>query len=319
MKRLAVAAAFLIFSPLLGSGEIKEQIVAVVNDDIITYSELEKILAPIFERYEQIYSGAELFSMLQKARRDVLEHLVQEKLILQEAKKLNVRALMGDDFAKEVDRSLTETKHKFSSDDEFLKELKREGTTLEQYKAQEEDRTLVRAMLIKEVSSKCSVSPLEVREYYETHKAEFTEGEKIHVSQIWIKENMEKPEEPERLAKEILNRLNSGESFAELAKKYSQCPYASRGGDWGFISRGHWNKELEDAAFALAPGRHSGIVKTDLGYHLIMVHEKVPATVKPIGDVYSDIDNKIFAEKTGAKRDEWIQRLKKKAYISMVK
>jgi len=316
---MVTVAAFLFLLTARSSGEIKEQIVAVVNDEIITYSELEKILAPIFERYEQIYSGADLFSMLQKARRDVLEHLVEEKLILQEAKKQNVRALMGDDFVKEVDRSLTEIKRNFPSEEEFLKQLKREGSTIEQFRKQQEDRTMVRAMIIKEVSSRCSVSPLEVREYYETHKEEFTEGEKIHVSQIWIKEKPEKPEEAKRLAQEILGRLEAGESFADLAKKHSQCPYASRGGDWGFISRGHWNKELEDAAFALSPGQVSGIVKTDLGYHLIMLHEKVPATVKSLSNVYADIDNKLFAEKVTAKRDEWIKRLKKKSYFSVVK
>jgi len=300
-------------------GEIKEQIVAVINDEIITYSELEKMLSPIFEQYERIYSGAELFTMLQKARRDVLNHLIEEKLILQEAKKQNIKGLLGDEFAKEVEQSIAEIKAKFPSGDDFLKQLKREGTTMERFRAQQEDRTLVRAMLIKEASSKSSVSPMEVREYYDSHREEFTESEKIHVSQIWIRENAEKPGEAERTAKEILGRLAAGEQFAELAKKYSHCPYANRGGDWGFIGRGHWNKELEDAACALEPGAHSGIVRSALGYHLIMLHEKKPPSVKSLAQVYGEIEGKLFNEKAGKKRDEWIARLKNKSYISVVK
>jgi parvulin-like peptidyl-prolyl isomerase len=309
----------LMLSVRIVAGEIKEQIVAVINDEIITYSELERILAPIFEQYERIYSGAELFSMLQKARRDVLNHLIEEKLIVQEAKKQNIKGLLGDEFAKDVEQSIAQIKAKFPSEEEFLKQMKREGTTMERFRAQQEDRTLVKAMLIKEASSKCSVSPMEVREYYDSHKEEFTESEKIHVSQIWIREKPEKPGEAERVAKEILGRLNAGEPFAELAKKYSHCPYASRGGDWGFIGRGHWNKELEDAAFALEPGAHSGIVKSSLGYHIIMLHEKKPSSVKPLTQVYAEIEGKLFNEKASTKRDEWITRLKNKAYISVVK
>ena len=315
---IAAMAALLAVAPVCARGEIKEQIVAVVNDDIITYSELEKILSPIFEQYEQIYTGADLFSMLQKARRDVLSHLIEEKLILQEAKKQNIRELMGDDFTKEVELSVGEIKKKFPSDEEFLKKLKREGCTLEQFRAQQGDRTLVRVMLIKEVSSRCSVSPMEVKEYYERHPEEFTEGEKIHVSQIWIRDTPDKPGEGKRLAKEISRRLDAGEPFADLAKKYSHCPYASKGGDWGFIGRGHWTRELEEPAFELKPGKTSGIITTDLGYHILLVHEKKPATVRPLREVYADIERKLFAEKVDARRDEWMEKLKKKAYISVV-
>lgn len=299
--------------------EIKEQIVAVVNDEIITYSELEKILTPIFEQYERIYSDAELFTMMQRARRDVLDHLIAERLILQEARKINLRNLMGDEFSKEVERSISEVKGRFPSEEEFLKKLAHEGSTPERFRADQEDRVLVRAMLIREISSRCTVSPMEVRDYYEKHRKEFTEGEKIHVSQIWIKEDAAKPGLAERRAKEILAMLEEGRPFEDLAKRYSDCPYASRGGDWGFIGRGHWNKELEDAAFSLEPGAHSGIVRTPLGCHIIKLHEKKPESARPLDEVYKEIENSIFNEKATAKRDEWIARLKRKAYISVVK
>ncbi|MCX6357334.1 MAG: peptidylprolyl isomerase, partial [Candidatus Aureabacteria bacterium] len=174
-------------------------------------------------------------------------------------------------------------------------------------------------MLIKEVSSRCSVSPAEVKEYHAAHQSEFTEGEKAHVSQIWIKEMPEKPGEAERLSKELLNRLNNGERFPDLAKKYSQCPYAAGGGDWGVVGRGHLNKEIEDAAFSLSPGGHSGVIKTGLGYHIVMLHERKPPVVTPLEKVYAEIENKIFADKVTARRDEWIKKLKKTAYISVVK
>ncbi len=315
----ALLAALVSAAPPRARAEIKEQIVAVVNDEIITYSEIEKILAPVFEQYEQIYSGAELFTMLQKARRDVLTHLVEERLILQEAKRLKLRERMGEEFAKEVEQSIAGVKAKFPTEEEFQRSLARQGFTMESYRAREESRTLVRAIYIKEVLARCGVSPAEVKAYYEGHPSEFTEGEKIHVSQIWIKDSPEKPGEAGRLAREVLSRLEAGEPFAELARKYSRCPYAGKGGDWGFIGRGHWNKDLEDAAFALAPGEHSGIVRSTLGYHILMLHEKRPAAVKPLTEVYKSIEEKLVREKAAVKREEWLARLRRKAYISMVR
>ena len=311
-----VLGALLLCSNPAGA-EIKEQIVAVVNDEIITYSELDKILSPIFEQYERIYSGAELFSMLQKARRDVLEQLTEEKLILAEAEKQSIREQMGDEFAKEVERSIAEIKSKFPSEDVFLKKLEREGMTLEEFRSKQEERTLVRAMLIKEISSKCHVSPGEVRDYYKNNSGEYGEKEKVHVSQIWIKNDPGGAEEAENKANEIFKKLEAGEPFADLAKKYSQGPYAGRGGEWGFISRGHWNSELEEAAFALEPGKHSGIVKSTLGYHIILLQERKPPSVKPLDEVYAEIESKLFQEKAARKRKEWISQLKSRAYISI--
>ncbi len=318
-RSLMFLISLLIFLPGLAGAEIKEQIVAVVNDEVIAYSDLDKILSPIFERYEQSYSGAELFSMLQKARRDVLGRLIEEKLILQEAEKQDIKDLMGEEFQKEVERSIGEIKDKFSSDEEFTKQLKRQGITMDQFRKQQQERTLIRAMVIKEVSSKCAVSPKEVHVYYKKNQDDFMEKEKFHVSQIWIKDDPQEPGEAEAVAKEVLEKLNGGESFEKLAKKYSCGPYAKKGGDWGFISSGHWNSKLEGAAFALETGKHSGIVRTELGYHIVMLQEKKPASLVPLNVVYTDIENRLFQEKAAKKQKEWVKRLKRRAYISVIK
>jgi peptidyl-prolyl cis-trans isomerase SurA len=309
----------LVLSTGTARAEIKEQIVAVVNDEVITYSELDKILSPIFERYEQIYSGAELFSMLQKARRDVLNHLIERALILQEAKRENVRERMGDEIQKQVAQEISKVKSKFPSEEVFLEQLEHQGMTSDEFRTQMEEGALIQAMIGREVSSRCAVSPGEVREYYENNKKEFTEEEKYHVFQIWIREDPEKPGGAEKQAKELIKKLEKGEPFDKLARKYSSGPYAKAGGDWGYISRGHWNCELENAAFCLEPGTHSGIVKTDLGYHIVKLGEKKSPSLIPLDKIYKDIENRLFQEKVDTKRKEWIERLKRHAYICVVK
>ena len=323
-RRLIAAGAVVLIAVLAvlappSSAEIKEQIIAVVNDDIITFSELDKMLSPIFEQYERIYSGAELFSMLQKARHDILEHLIEQKLILQEAKRQNIREQMGDDFSKEVERGVERVKSAFPSEEAFLAKLKRDGMTSSDFMAMQEEQALIRGILLKEVYSHCSVSPGEVKDYYEKHTMDFTEKEKIHVSQIWIKAEPGNEKEARKKAEDILAKLDAGGSFAELARKYSDGPYASRGGDWGFISRGHWNSILEKAAFDLKPGRHSGVIISPLGAHIILLHERKPPTAKPLNEVYQEIEKKLFEKKASARREEWITSLKRKAYISIMK
>ncbi|MDD5556800.1 MAG: peptidylprolyl isomerase [bacterium] len=320
-RRRALAAGLLLLALLAPAarGEIKEQIVAIVGDEIITYSELERILAPVFEQYERLHSGAELFSMLQKARREILEQIIEERLVLQEARRRDIRAQMGDEFAREVDRVIAEVRRRFPSEEEFVRRLEREGTTLERFRAEQEDRTLVRAMLMKDVSSKCTVSPAEVRRYYETHKTEFEEPERIHVSQIWMKEDPQRLGRAEERAREALGMIEAGRPFADVAREHSDCPYAARGGDWGFISRGHWTRELEDAAFALEPGTHSGLVRSNLGCHIIKVHERRHASFKPLDGVYAEIEKRLFAEKIEARRVEYVERLRRRTYISVVK
>jgi parvulin-like peptidyl-prolyl isomerase len=301
-----------------GNAEIREQIVAVVNDDIITYSELEKILSPIFEHYERIYSGADLYAMMQKARRDVLQHLINEKLILQEAHKQNVRDSLGDVFTEEVERSMSEMKSKFGSEDEFIAKLKAENIDIGQLRTKQEELTLVKALLMKEVSSKCTVAPAEVRDYYEKNRSEFADKERLHVSQIWIKEKEGEPGAAGKKAEEALKKIKSGKTFEEVAREYSEGPYAGRGGDWGFIAKGHWNSELENIAIGLAPGTRSDVVKTSLGYHIIKLHERTPPSVKPLNEVYAAIEHKLFTERADKRRAKWLDGLRKKAYIAVM-
>ena len=84
---------------------------------------------------------------------------------------------------------------------------------------------------------------------------------KVHCAHVLVK--------TEKAAKEILERLNKGEKFTNIAKEVSLCPSGKRGGDLGSFSRGKMVKEFESAAFALQKGQVSSIVKTKFGYHVI--------------------------------------------------
>ncbi len=112
----------------------------------------------------------------------------------------------------------------------------------------------------------------EMKYYYETHIEEFTEQEQIRARHILVEE--------EETAREVREQVSGGADFAETAREYSTGPSKENGGDLGFFTRGRMVPEFEEAAFALAPGEISEVVKTQFGYHIIKVEDKKPARVK---------------------------------------
>ena len=133
----------------------------------------------------------------------------------------------------------------------------------------------------------------EVENYYIKNNSKFIKPEKIKVSHILIKVNNwdDKNEVTEAGKKgvEILKQLQNNQSFAELAKKYSDDPSGKDGGKLGFVTRGKFVKEFEEVAFNLNEDELSDIVKTDYGFHIIKVDEKIPEKITPLKDVKKEI------------------------------
>lgn len=319
-KNIFILACFHIFllyvftSPS-AHGEPFDKIVAVVNDDVITYSELDETLEPLCRKYEDLYSGPELFAKLQEARRAVLQQIIEEKLIRQEAKRREL--VIGEEVLME---RMEEVESRFSSREEFQRELARSDMTLEEFREIEREKLTAYSMLMEEVSRRVMITPQDIISYYRQHQHEHVEREKAHLHQIFIKKgNAAKME----VAEEALDRLEAGEDFKELARIYSEGPEKDTGGDWGFIERGYLNPDtmgkIEEAAFELEAGGRSGIIESPLGYHIIMVEARKKERIAPVSDLWNEIEMKLYQERAEKVREEWISELKKKAYISVKK
>ncbi len=145
------------------------------------------------------------------------------------------------------------------------------------------------------------VSPQEIEAYYQTHLRDFAQDEKISASHILLAIDRDAPEQEinavrDRLV-EIKSQIDDGKDFAELAIEYSQCPSADHGGDLGSFGRGQMVAEFEEAAFALRPGEISDPVKTQFGWHLIKVHDHLPARTKELDEVRAQIRMHVGEEK----------------------
>ncbi len=296
-------------------GEVVDKIVAVVGADLITQSDIERMLFPIYGEYKQRYEGEELNLKMDEARREILNQMIEEKVIINAANDSDIE--VSD---QEVDEKIEEIKQRFNSEEEFIEALNGQNLSIRSLKKDFREEILKSKLIDAEVKGKMNISFKEVDDYYQEHLNDFIEPEKVKAKAILIKPAEDTPEDwEEALAKanEIFSELEEGDSFEDLAKQYSDDASAPRGGDMGFINKGYMAKEIDEVLFSLAPQEFSQPVKTKLGYYIFKVEDKEPQVVAGLKEVELKIKSIIFVQKFNESFKKWIEELKKDTYISI--
>lgn len=172
------------------------------------------------------------------------------------------------------------------------------------FQMEEARKSILTQLAIQNIISKVTVEDSEIEEYYNEHKDFFKEMEQVSAKHILVNSLDE--------ANEIKEKVNSGLSFEEAARKYSTCPSKDQGGNLGYFSRGMMVPEFEEVAFKLEKGVVSEPVKTQFGYHLIVVEDKVSDRVKSFDEVKEQIKYHILGEKQNYTYMKFIEDLKQK-------
>lgn len=311
---LSAISASMVLCPVRSSFPAQEKVEARVNDEILTSSELSRILLPIYRQYEELKSGMELRNLKEKIRRNAISNWVKKQLILQEAKELE-DTLQIDPL--EVEEELQAAKNRYPSEEEFQEDLKREGLSEEEFKETIEEGLMVQVLTYRNVTSKIIVPPGEIIDYYSRNEEEFQEPVRVRVNHIMIPAS-EDPEEDKAAysaAQSIIEKLQQGDDFGSLAREYSRGPHADQGGDLGYFKEGQMLPKLDEAVFKLSVGEHSGIIKTELGYHILKLTGKKKAKQKSFEEAYPGIDEKLFQEKFQEAYEAWMKELEEKAYV----
>jgi parvulin-like peptidyl-prolyl isomerase len=322
-KRFFFGILLVLFFPVYSvRAEVVDKIVAVVNDEPITQSELDIYLAPIYHQYKSVYFGEDFQEKMNDARLKLLNQLIEDKLVLQEAKKLGVT--VSD---SEIDEKLNELKSHFKSDEEFQNLLSQQGLTLKQMRKRFEDQIAIRKLHQYEIRSKVVISPKDVEAFFDAHKDEFKLPERVKLSTIMLRKKQQNLVEGEKtasssrdpqmkLAQEILQKLKKGESFEKLAKQYSEESHAAQGGDVGMVGRGDLIPEIEEAIFKLEKGGLSEVVESSVGFHIFRVEDKQPPKDRTLEEVREEIQGILYREKSRDRFEKWMNNLKNHAYIS---
>jgi len=318
VKRITklLISAFLCFLFMPGGfsrAEMLNKIIAVVNEEFIAQSELDRILTPIYAQYKKLYAGNELLLKMDETRREVLTHMINDKLILSEARKREIEINPED-----IERKLNALKAKFETEDEFQEALIKDNTTMKDVVEKFRSEILKEKFIASEVRANIVITPSEIKAHYDENLDKFMVPATVRVSNILIrkKENQDKNKALKR-AEEVLGRLNKGADFSEMAKVYSEGTRAKEGGDMGYLAKGQLRKEFDEAIFSLERGEATEIIESNVGYHIFMVTEKKDPVVISLKEAHNKVRDVIYRLKAKEKFEEIITEIKKDAYISI--
>jgi len=302
---------------------INNGVAAVINSEAITFRDvLAQTQMEEDDLKNQMQAGKitddERKARIRERRKTVLDSLIETRLIIQDYKK------KGYNFpAYYFDREERQrVRDQFGGDRQALvKTLEERGITMADWKKNIQETFIVQQM--RQINAKrfITISPHMIEEYYQNHIRDFLQPDRVKLRMIYLAP--ESSAEVEAQAKEVLAQVESGVDFAVLARKYSDY---NRAGGGLFMDQGGWAEreglkgELADVAFRLRPGQASGILslpsaKGPPAYYLLQVEEVKKATVTPLSSIRDAIESTLVAAESEKVQKEWIERLKRDAYI----
>ena len=262
-------------APPAVAGQRIDGVAAVVDNEVVLQSEVDEQLYLFLQQSQ----GRPDSLQVQQLRKDILDKLIDDRVIVSEAKRQNLTASEAE-IEKQVSEAIADTKKRLGSDEAFLSELRREGLSEEdlrkRYREEVQKQLLANALLRRQLG-KLEITPAEAEKYFNENKDKFPRRPaaiKAQVIQVPIEPDSLERAAVRKRANDALARIKKGEPFSRLAQTLSEDPgTAQSGGDLGWFKRGSLDSTFELAAFKVPVGQVSGVVSTPFGYHLIKVEE----------------------------------------------
>jgi parvulin-like peptidyl-prolyl isomerase len=318
MKK-TLAAVTLLFTLFItpSAAQIADRIIAVVNRDVITLTELNESFAPLRERIMKGNPGPAAAALLEQARREHLDKKINDLLIEQAARASGI-SVREEEITAVITDMLTRRR---MTQEALTQELAREGTSMEEYRQSIRDHLIRMKLIRREVRAKIIITPEEIGRFYEKYRHEY-EGElEVRLAQILLPFPGGTDARLEALlredALEIRRRVAAGESLENFAARHSRSGVVPIIQDIGFVGRGIMHRDLEEAAFALGHNEVSDIIHTPRGLHLLRVLDRRGGGTKPLEVIREELRQRLEEEKLEKLFDEWIQTLRNRAFIDI--
>ncbi len=293
--------------------KIVDRILAQVGDEIITLSELNREMAPYRQELEAKYSGEELEQALKKTEKQVLDGLVQEKLLYQKAMELGFSADIEKDVSAAIQRIIKENPQ--LKDTEGLEaELERQGQTLKDLREYYRRKIIVDGLIDYFVRSRITLLTPEIEKYYKDHIADFSSPEEVTLSEIQIDIKGDSKAAGDR-ANDLYTRLQQGESFPTLASQYSNGVTASKGGSTGTYLISSLNADAVKAIANLKDGEVSKPLREKDSYMIYHIDSRKLPVVRPLEEVKNYIKDQLFNQKYYPELERYVSQIKEDAYI----
>jgi peptidyl-prolyl cis-trans isomerase SurA len=317
MKAAYVVAAAVVVSAGPARARVVEKIAAVVNEEIILASEIEEKAAPFMRQVASITNAAQRAARAAALRREVLDRLIDEKLVLGKARELKLTVSSED-----VDRSIEQIKRDHNLTDEQLREaLEQQGMSMASYRNDIKNQVLRFKVLGIAVGSKVSISDRELQDYYDRNFKTGQDGE-VRASHIFIAipEDADTGTvvEKQKTATALATRAKSGEDFAQLAKQHSEdAATRAEGGDLGYFGRDLLPRPIEEVVFSMKVGEVRGPVRAERGFHVMKLVDKRAKDVKSFDDAKEEIRGKLRQRAVEKQTKSWVAELRRRALIDV--
>ncbi len=293
-------------------------IAAIVNSNVVTYGQVRELLMFRQRSMSQQEMTAEMREQMKETQDAAVNDLVDRQLIIDAFKSegFQIPEYVVDDRINSLIRG------EFGGDrTAFVRTLKAQGFSLSRFREVEREKIIVQAMRQRAVKSDFVISPDKIEAFYRSNIGKYSTPEEIRLSMIVLRPDAADSEDPlavaRDVAKEIRQKLADGADFAGMAQMYSQDSTAELGGDWGWIDRQTLTSELNSVAFSLSPGQLSDVIQVGDAFYIMRVEAKKAAVTKPLSEMRDEISAKLFEEEKLRLQKQWIEGLRRKAYVKI--
>ncbi|MGH9563661.1 MAG: peptidylprolyl isomerase [Terracidiphilus sp.] len=295
-------------------GTVAEDIIARVNDQIITQSDYNRALD---EMNKEGHDHGESMQVMAAMRKDLLRNLIDQQLWLSKGKELNITG--ETELVKRLDD--IRKQYNLETIEDLEKAAQEQGVSFEDFKANIRNEVVTQQVMRQEVGEHIQMTPGEVERFYEAHKQEYTQPESERLSEILIStgsgDDPAKVTAAKAKADDIEARLHAGGDFAQLARSFSEGPTAAEGGDLGQYKRGQLGQMLEDKTFSLQSGQYTDPILTRQGYIILKVVQHTPGGPRPFKAVEQDVEQAFYMSKMDPAIRGYLSKMRNEAFIQI--
>jgi peptidyl-prolyl cis-trans isomerase SurA len=316
-----LVAAIACSPALVADDTVIEEIIARVNNQIITQSEYLHGKEELKKETQQ-QDPANADKLMAERDKDVLRDLIDQQLLLEKGRDIGITA--DTEVIKKLDEMRKDMK--LDSMEELEKAAQSQGISFEDFKQNMRNQIITQQVIGKEVGSRLVISKEESQKFYDEHKSELERPESIRLSEILVSTDPrpnDSSSEAQRLqaaqakAEDLLAQIRKGAKFEDITRKNSDGPTAAQGGDLGDFKRGALARELEDKTFAMNAGDVSDVIRTKQGFVILKVTEHHNAGVPAMSEVAPRIQDAIYMQKLQPALREYLTKLREDAFIDV--
>jgi peptidyl-prolyl cis-trans isomerase SurA len=300
------------------SGRVVEEIIARVNNEIITQSEYEKAKVAAADEAKQDCQGhctpEQLQIAIEDRQKNALRDLIDQSLLVQRGKDMGLS--VEPDVIKKLDQ--IRIQNNINSMEDLEKAVSAQGVNWEDFKNNIRNGVLTQRVISSEVGSHITIGHDEIEKYYNEHKTEFVRPEQVALRSIEINTEKKSPEEIVELKKKAettLKRIKDGEDFGEMAKRFSDGSTAKQGGFLGVYKRGELSKELEDVVFKMRKNDITDVMDTKQGFLILQVLEHYDEGEQSLAKVEPEITDKLYSARMEPAMREYVKTLREQSYV----